>query len=245
MRRRLPLFVLLGAVCGAASVAAQSTPDRILYGPCTHTDIVELDDATYSAAVGVMSVDPTSRAKLLAGVPGRRNAGSCAFVVSESFCNAEFLSFASSALTSSMTAGGAGSRFFTALGLNEAASDPAANALGLTMGLGGAILGGIVGSEDGAIGMAKGGAIGGALGLGAGAIARNKMLLDRCRGVQNQFSDLTARMIGSGLRPQRNYPQLFGEIRRVTARMHAKDKELAETMIEAMAVSAAKIKTVR
>jgi hypothetical protein len=224
---------------------AQSTTDRIAYGQCTATNIVIAEDAQYAAAVGVMTTESADQAKLLAGVPSRRGSDLCARRVSDAFCDASFLDFAITSLITSMTAGSAGEHFFTALGLSEAAEDAGGNVIGLTAGLGGAILGGVMGSGDGLLGIAKGGAIGGGIGFGLGSIADKKIVFDRCANIQSEFSDLTRRMLASGFRPQRHHRQLFAEIDRVTARLSTEDRRLGEQMIEAMAVSAAKIDSIR
>lgn len=233
------------ALFWAGGAAAQSTPDRIVYGPCTRTDIDMDIHAQYAAAVGVMSTDRDMRGRLLGSDPGRRTAALCTFQVSEAFCNREFLEFTAEALTTSMTAGGAGRYFFEALGAADAAEDPAGNALGMTMGLGGAILGGIMGSGDGLGGIAKGGATGGLLGFGAGTYWSSKMALDRCTDLQARFTDLTQRLVSAGLAPQRHHRDLFREIRRISERWPAEDRAISEAMIEAMAVSAAKIDSIR
>lgn len=237
--------VILGLLVMAGMGHAQSTADRIILGSCSYTDLTNMRDARYAASVGVMSTDRDARARLFARSPEPKGSDICAFVISESFCNESYLDFTIATLTSTMTGGGPGSRFFTALGVGEAMEDPSAPSLGTTLGLGGAVVGGLLGSGDGLGGAVGWGALLGGAGFAIGSIADHGRILGQCNTLQADFSDLTRRMMRAGLTAQPDERQLVSEIRRITARMPRADAELAEVMIDAMAVSAANVEAIR
>lgn len=240
------IFVSLLLVSGEARAGGQDIIDR----QCSVVNVVDSVEARrYAASVGIMSQDPAVRARLLSRLENPPGAELCALAISQSYCNAEFLEFAVSALTSTMgSMNQAGSAFFTTLGLASTVEDLPDNAGDHTLGILGTVVGGVTGGVAGmarrgepVIGTLKGGVLGAGIFGSAGSVLDARRAEARCRSVQEGFTSLTVVLLERGLSPTRDDRDLVRKISEIASQLSPEQKQLANEMIEVIGVTVDRI----